>query len=378
MREIFKRNAAEYLKDWKENPNRKPLLIRGARQVGKTTLVQQFSRIYGQKIFLNLEKNAHRELFENNDDVREIIDILSLRYSLSDIKEKCTLLFIDEIQESTAAIKQLRYFYEELPELHVIAAGSLLEHAMRDFQNYPVGRISYLYLFPLNFQEYLKAIGKSQFLQVIKSIPTPEYLHSTILGEFNRYAIIGGMPEVIQNYIINGKIFSLSSIYESIWLTYKDDIEKYASNDTMREVLRYVIDNAPQMVDKRIKFQKFAGSNYRSREVGEAFRSLEKAKVILQIHPTTDIEVPILPDKKKRPRIQFLDTGIINYELNIQDRLLSMDDLSGSYKGAIIPHMIFQEILSLNTTSFKKPHFWVRDKSQSSAEVDMVLNIMEW
>src|SRR5690606_6704166 len=123
------------------------------------------------------------------------------------------------------------------------------------------------------------------------------------------------------------------------------------------------METAPLYMDQRIKFQNFGNSNYRSREVGEAMRNLDAAKIIQLIYPTTDIESPIKPDIKKSPRLQFLDTGLINYTLGIQAQLLGMDDLSNAFKGAMIPHLITQELISLNTISNTKPHFWIREKN---------------
>jgi hypothetical protein len=137
------------------------------------------------------------------------------------------------------------------------------------------------------------------------------------------------------------------------------------------------MNTAPLQVDKRVKFQNFGHSNYRSREVSEAFTSLDQAKIIQIIYPSTVVKPPIIPDTKKSPRIQFLDTGILNYELNIQADLLTMDDLSQAYKGAIIPHMITQELISLQSHSYKKPNFWVRDKTQASSEVDLIITFKD-
>ncbi len=135
----FYREANRYLQDWKSNNYRKPLIIRGARQVGKTTLVKEFAQEYGQSILLNLEKQEHRDYFERMEDARRIVDSLYLSFNLKRKKEEPNLLFIDAIQESPKAIQMLRYFYEEIPELHVIAAGSLLEFALRDVQSFPIG-----------------------------------------------------------------------------------------------------------------------------------------------------------------------------------------------------------------------------------------------
>jgi predicted AAA+ superfamily ATPase len=137
--------------------------------------------------------------------------------------------------------------------------------------------------------------------------------------------------------------------------------------------MKHIVNTAASFVDQRIKFQNFGHSNYKSREVSKAFNNLDAAKVIQVIYPCTNVEPPILPDYKKSPRLQFLDTGILNFDLNIQADLLLMKDLSEAYKGAIIPHIINQEVLSLNTTDYKKTYFWVRDKTQSSAEVDLLI-----
>jgi predicted AAA+ superfamily ATPase len=370
----FKRNLLTDLNIWKKNENRKPLILRGARQVGKTTLVKQFSNSFSNTIHLNLERKEDVYFFETFNDVETIINALFTKYSISFDKKKETLLFIDEIQESVDAISLLRYFYEDVPELHVIATGSLLEHVMKNVKSFPVGRVQYLYLHPFNFVEYLNAKSHTGAVTSLNVIPVEEYAHSTLLKLFNEYAIIGGMPEVVRSYIHTESISDLALVYENIWETYKNDVEKYASNKTEARVINHIMSTASSYVDQRIKFQNFGNSNYRSREVGEALRNLDDAKVIQLIYPSTNITPPILSDFKKSPRLQFLDTGLVNYELNIQADMLAFDDLSDMYKGAIIPHLITQEMISLNTYKNRKPNFWVREKAQSSAEVDLIYN----
>jgi len=362
------------LEEWKQDKRRKPLILRGARQVGKTTLVKQFAQSYKHQILLNLEKKADKHLFEEIDDIKVIVDRLLLTREIPSKDLNSTLLFIDEIQESPKAIQQLRYLYEDVPGLHVIAAGSLLEFALHRVKNFPVGRVEYLYMFPLNFKEYLGAIGNSLALEQMENIPINDYAHSILLDIFNRYAIIGGMPEVVSTYIQKKNIADLPKVYESIWGTYKNDVEKYTKSEVGRKVIKHIMSSAPLYVDQRIKFQNFGNSSYKSREVSEAMRNLDAAKIIQLIYPSTDVEPPIRTDLKKSPRLQFLDTGIINYTLDIQAQMLGVSDLSTSYKGAIIPHLITQELLSLTTISNSKPHFWVRDKTQSSAEVDLLVN----
>lgn len=370
----FKRHVLRNLKAWKVSAFRKPLVLRGARQVGKTTLVRQFAVEYKHSILLNLEKESDKFFFEEYDDVKTIVETLFLAKNISYKLLGETFLFIDEIQESPKAIALLRYFYEELPELHVVAAGSLLEFAMNKVKSFPVGRVEFLYLHPLNFAEYLNAIGHEVAAEQLRKVPLNPLAHQTLMKLFNTYTISGGMPEVVKVYLQNKSMADLPRVYESIWGTYKNDVEKYTTNDTERRVIKHVINTASLYVDQRIKFHNFGNSNYRSREVGEAMRNLNDAKIIQLIYPTTDIEVPAKPNLRKSPRFQFLDTGILNHLLGIQGQMLGMNNLSTAFKGAIIPHIITQELISLNIFNDNKPHFWVRDKKQSSSEVDLVYN----
>ncbi|MFN3999347.1 ATP-binding protein [Algoriphagus sp.] len=369
----FKRQVFKQLNDWKSNPSRKPLIIRGARQVGKTTLIKEFAKGYSKSILLNLEKSSDRSFFEDFEDVKTILEAILISRNLSSSDLSSTLLFLDEIQESPKAIQLLRYFYEELPELPVIAAGSLLEFALKDVKSFPVGRVEFLYLYPMNFPEYLEAIGQLIALEQFEQIPVKPVANKVLMNLFHRYAIIGGMPEVIKNDLKRQNLADLPPIYESIGSTYKSDIEKYSSNDTERKIIRHLMNSAPLALDQRIKFQGFGNSNYRSREIGESFRILEDAKIMRLIYPTTDLSAPMQSDLKKSPRIQLLDTGLVNYTLGIQGQLLAMEDLSSAYKGALIPHLVTQELISTSFQTDQKPNFWVREKNQSTAEVDLVI-----
>lgn len=369
----IERHISNELLKWKNASDRKPLILRGARQVGKTTLIHQFAKGYKNQILLNLELGEDKRFFTDFQNVQTIVEALCISRNIPTAEKKNTILFIDEIQESPEAIALLRYFYEMEPEIHVIAAGSLLEHAMKKVKSFPVGRVTMLYLFPINFLEYLCATGNTSVLEQLNTIPVNETAHKTALDLFNRYAIIGGMPEVVSRYVQTKSIADLPPVYESIWETYKEDVVKYASNNTEARIIRHIMSAAHLVLDSRIKFQNFGNSNYRSREVGEAFRNLDDAKVIQLIYPTTHTSPPLLPDLKKSPRLQFLDTGLINYELNIQTEMLAMNDLNDAYRGAIIPHLVAQELMSLNANKNIKPVFWVREKKQSSAEVDLVV-----
>jgi len=368
----MKRNIREYLELWKMRENRKPLILRGARQVGKTTLIRDFAKTYQYRIILNLEKVSDRQYFDDFNDVQSIFEALFLAYNIPSSAISKTILFIDEIQESPKAIQLLRYFYEELPALHVISAGSLLEFAIKNVQSFPVGRVEFLYLHPLNFQEYLDAFDKQELLKYLNSIPVKPVAHRLLMESFHRYAIIGGMPEVIKMDVKQQNLGDLQRTYESIWETYKNDVEKYTNNNAERRIIKHLMESSSLYLDERVKFQGFGSSNYKSREIGKAFRILEDAKIIRLIYPTTDLMPPLKADLKKSPRLQFLDTGLVNYTLGIQLEMLTMDDLNSAYKGAVTPHLITQELISLQTTSAHKPNFWVREKSQSNAEVDLL------
>ncbi len=366
---IYKRKLYQHLLSWKKSNRRKPLIIRGARQVGKSTLVREFSKEYDTFVELNLERKEDVQLFEM-DNVKLIIEAVFVRENHS-MTNDSVLLFIDEIQESPKAIHLLRFFYEDYPELHVICAGSLLEHVLKDISSFPVGRIQQLVLHPFDFDEFLAAKGSKQVLKLLDEIPINKFSHNIILKLFHEYVIIGGMPEVIKTYIETDTFTTLKDVYEEIWHTYKDDIEKYGRSNTEKKVLRHVIDTAAHEKD-RITMSGFGNSNYKSREVGEALRSLDKSRLIQLIYPTISTQPPQEIDFKRKPRLQFLDTGLLNYALGIQSELIGMNDLSDFYRGRIIQHIVYQQVQSKYISVGHKSHFWVREKVNSNAEVNLI------
>lgn len=367
----FKRKALLKLRDWRSRRERKPLLLRGARQVGKTTLVNTFANEFKTFISLNLEREADRAIFEKTDS---IADILNAIYLLKNIvpQEGETLLFIDEIQESPKAIQLLRYFHEERPELFVIAAGSLLEFSLKEVASFPVGRIEYLCLHPMDFEEFLMAMGYQAAFEQLQQIPVPSFAHTTLLNLFHNYAIIGGMPAVLSEYAKTKNIAAVARIYSQLWQAYKDDSEKYAKNDTERKVIRHILETAPLESD-RITFERFGRSSYRSREVGEAMRALDMARVVQLIYPTTSVTPPIITDLKKRPRLQLLDTGLLNQAAGLQGQMIGVRDLNDFYRGKIIQHLVTQQLIAIHDQPSYRPHFWVREEGSTTSEVDLVL-----
>ena len=367
---MIERNLLQQLQDWKNRSNRKPLIIRGARQVGKTTLVKEFGKGFPHFINLNLELSKNRQFFEQSDDIHLLVQFLFLDKGIS-LGSDGILIFIDEVQESPKAIQSLRYFKEEYPQLFVIAAGSLLEHALSKVKSFPVGRVEYLNLHPVNFEEFL-SIENPRAFEILQTLPIPEFAHPTLLNLFHQYAIVGGLPEVLSDYIESKDFTRLIPVYESLVQSYKDDIKKYAHNKTEERILRHIIDTAPFEADNRIKFQNFGSSNYRSREVGEAMRTLELTGLIQLMYPTTMVQIPALPDKKKSPRLQLLDTGLMNYQAGYQKNLIGIKDLHDIYKGRVIQHLVVQQFISTHNAPSFKPLFWVREKRNAQAEIDLV------
>lgn len=368
---MFQRTAIKYLKDWKKRADRKPLILRGARQVGKTSLVDLFSNEFDNYIKLNLEKNEDKILFEKIDNLKKLKQSIFYSRNINFDKGK-TLLFIDEIQNSPEAVKQLRYFYEEEKDLFVIAAGSLLETVINKKISFPVGRVEYYYLHPVNFQEFLIASGEKQSIELLNIIPIPEFAHYKLSDLFKTYTLIGGMPEIIDTYIKKKDISILSFIYDSLINSYLDDVEKYSKNDTMTQIIRFIIRQSFFETGNRITFQNFGKSNYRSREIGEAFRTLEKTMILQLVYPTTSINIPVQNDYKKSPKLQFLDTGLINHSAGIVNEFFTEENLTDIYKGKIAEHITGQELRSLSNSPLSKLNFWVKDKRNSQAEIDYV------
>lgn len=369
---MFQRRLINNLLAWKDKKNRKPLILRGARQVGKTTLVELFSKKFVFFINLNLDIRRDREIFEKNDDVQKIIQILFLEHNIPVTTNKDVLLFIDEIQNSSDAIKSLRYFYEKANNIYVIAAGSLLENLLNKNISYPVGRVEYLVLRPFSFEEFLMASNEKMLLKIREEIPFPNYGHDKILKIFNDYCLIGGMPEIVKNYLENKDLVLIKSIFNNLITTYLDDVEKYANNKTDVHIIRHVIQNSLRLAGDRIKFEGFGESNYKSKDIGEAFRTLEKTLLLQLNYPTTSVKVPLIENKRKSPKLQLLDTGILNYFAGIQNQVLTSDNIDNVFEGKIAEHIVGQEIISANTYPLSKNTFWIKEKKQSNAEIDYI------
>jgi len=370
---MFKRKISVFLDQWRDKQDRKPLILRGARQVGKTTVINEFSKQFDNYLYLNIERSAVAELFEKTDDVDELVRAAFYLLSIAQ-KEGTLLIFIDEIQFSPKAVALLRYFYEDRPAIFVVAAGSLLESFRGRHISFPVGRVEYMALRPCSFIEFLGAIGEEQLSIGLETITLPDALHSKTIKLFNTFVLVGGMPEAVQFYSKTKDLVALGGIFDNLLTAYSDDIEKYADNKTLQRAIRHLLNHGWQYAGERIKFERFANSPYKSREMGEAMRVLEKAMLIELSYPTNATSLPVFQDVNKSPKLMWLDTGLVNYFAGFQKELFSSEDISDVCKGKVAEHIVGQELIALSLKVNAKRAYWVRDVRNSQAEVDFVSN----
>jgi predicted AAA+ superfamily ATPase len=368
---MIERRLLSSLQEWKDSDSRKPLILRGARQVGKSTLVDEFAKSYDVYLKLNLDEPDDCQLFDWYITIEELIDAIYIRCQQKK-EDKPTLLFIDEIQNSPKAVAMLRYFYEKAGHLHVIAAGSLLENLIDKKISFPVGRVQYLALRPCSFLEYLNGIGEDFDKELIENLQA-EKAHTRIMKHFKNYCIVGGMPEAVMRYAKNKDILALDDIYDTLITSYSDDVEKYATNDTMTKVMRFIIKNGWTFGGNTISFEHFANSTYRSREMGEAFRTIEKAMLLELAYPVTSALLPLQPAYTRRPKLLWLDTGLINYVAGIREEVFSTNNIQDAWRGKVAEHIVAQELLAYNHKITARRHFWVNPQKGSDAEVDFVI-----
>lgn len=364
------RHIERGLREWKDSGSRKPLILRGARQTGKTFAVKEFSAGFSRFIHLNLERPRDREPFQHYNSGQELWEKIQL-YQGARGDEKSTLLFIDEIQASPEAIRSLRYLYEDLKYLHVIAAGSLLEvFTQKEGFSFPVGRVQSYHMFPVNFAEYLE-IRNPPLAQKLRNLAPDQSsdLHQLLLEEFRKYAFVGGMPEVTATFLEKESYTSLRDIYDSLLTGYIEDIGKYASI-AMSRYLSHTIDRAPLYAGQRITYEGFGESGFRSREIKNAFETLEKALVLYQALPTGSVKLPLVEQLRRSPKLFFLDVGLVNYRLDFREMFSDRNTLDSRYHGNISEQVVAQELLSYDCHS-PKLRFWSRIRGE--AEVDFLV-----
>ena len=370
---MFDRELLPRLRNWRDKSHRKPLVLRGARQVGKTTLVEEFSKEFDSFISLNLEIADDAAVFQRYTNVMDIWQYLCLKNHVRQDKKAKILLFIDEIQEEAKAVGMLRYFYEKLHWVYVIAAGSRLQSLVKKRVSFPVGRVEYMNLRPFSFVEFVNALHGREWVNTIKTLSVSDEMHTDMMRLFNRYALIGGMPEAVSVYAENQDIEALSSIYNSLLQGYNEDIEKYAKSVDQARLLSHIANTAWEEAASTITFTKFGESNYTSTQIHDGMNVLERAYLLSLDYPITATKAPAKPNKRRSPKMIMVDSGITNFFAGIQLEFLQNDELLDTWRGRAAEQIVAQELRVLLDSVYRdKQYFWVRDKKGTKAEIDFV------
>ena len=369
---MIERDLLQQLRAWRDSPRRKPLVLRGARQVGKTTLVKEFGKEFDALIALNLEKDD-AEVFRRFNDVNEVWQYLCLKHHIVQDKSRKILLFIDEIQEEPKAVGLLRYFYEDLPWVYVIAAGSRLQSLMKQRVSFPVGRVDYLTLRPCSFVEYLRAKEGDVWADMLLNQSVPAFMHEEMIAAFNTYTLVGGMPEAVSEYLDRQDVERLSPIFNSLIKGYNEDAEKFAQNAEQVKILRHILRSAWLSAAETITFAGFANSSYTSAQIHHGMDLLERAYLLSLDYPITSTAAPALPSARRAPKLMMVDTGLTNFMAGIQLEYLQNKELLDTWRGRAAEHIVAQELRVVLDRHYREQlYFWVRDKKGASAEVDFV------
>ena len=379
---MLNRNLYKTLLNWKSEKNRYPLLIRGARQIGKTFLVNAFGKNeFKFFITLNFERNLeYKDIFTTYNPI-EILEKITL-FTGKQIKQGETLIFLDEIQECPKAIMALRYFYEELPDLHIIGAGSLLEFTLKaeDFRM-PVGRIQYVYMFPLSFGKFMNAIGEKALHTHILHLPNlanlPDSLHLKLTEYIRKYFMIGGMPAVVNEYIQTHDVLRCQKIQHSIIATYTDDFAKYARQSKFR-YLKKAFSSVSSMVGQKFVYAR-VDDTIKSRDLKEALELLETAGVIYRVKRTSGAGLPLAAGVKENFfKMLFLDVGLMHAINGVYGETIKKKDLTAIFKGAVAEQYVGQEIIASQNHQMKPElYYWAREAKNSNAEIDYLIEKKE-
>ena len=373
----MKRSLYKKLLEWKANPNRKPLLLQGARQVGKTYLVTKFGETeYKKYIYLNFEQDETlASLFSHNLDPLEILNNISL-YVGYKIELKNTLLFFDEIQAAPKAITSLKYFQEQLPNLHLIAAGSLLGVSIGKQSSFPVGKVNFMTLYPLSFEEFLIANNENLLVENLKTKtnfqPLIDTLHNKLQKYFKLFLFIGGMPEVVHDYIDHQNIVTVRQLQNEILEAYTRDFSKYTEKNIAIKTTE-IWQSIPYQLAKENKKFKYNAvrKNARASYYELTISWLQSAGLIYLAHQITVPKLPLsgYTDNAKF-KIYLLDTGLLGAMLNVSsDIIIKPNALFTEYNGAFIENYVANELVKANE---KKLFYWT---SKSDAEVDFLLQL---
>lgn len=374
----MKRFIDQELLRWKENPGRKPLLVRGARQVGKTYSVRQLAKSFTAYLEINFEsERSVHSFFEKDLNPDEICMNLSAYYNIP-VQDGQTLLFLDEIQACPRAISSLRFFYEKRPGLHVVAAGSLLEFALQELPSFGVGRIDNLFMFPLSFDEFLLAMGEERLYQVKTShgftAPLSLPIHDKLLDYLRKFFLIGGLPEVVHSFAESMDYLVTQQILDRLISGYEDDFAKYKKRvpvSRLREVFRYAVFRA----GKKFNVSKASESSNHA-QIKEALDLLEMAGLLYRAQHTAANGIPLGAEvNPKNFKVILFDHGIFQRILGLElSSYLTEKDFTSVNKGNLAEQYVGTEIIK-NHAGNTRPQlcYWQREKRGSRAEVDYLL-----
>ncbi len=373
----MERKALGDLKAWAGRTHRKPLVMRGARQVGKTWLVRRLGEeLFGGVAEINFEKTpGMEELFVSNEP-KKILPMLEAVYGWK-VREGRTLLFLDEVQAAPKVLLSLRYFHEEMPGLHVVAAGSLLEFALAEHSfSMPVGRIEYFHAEPMSFGEFLEAEGEKGLRDWLEGWRLgeafPQVLHERCMEELRKYLVVGGMPESVEAYRAGGGDFEASErARQGILETFADDFAKYAGRVPVGNI-RKVFESVPRQLGEKFTWAK-VDREVRSAGLAEAFGMLCKARVAAKVRRTTGNGLPLGADAEERNfKAVFLDTGLASLACGLRYRdVMGGAELLPGHRGAIAEQFVGQELMAAQETWRPRELFyWARENRTSNAEVD--------
>lgn len=375
------RKEEAYLQSWYIKPHRKPLVIRGARQVGKSTLVRMFCEKTGLRLIeVNFEQTQIAKSIFMSNDPKKILHTLEVLYNTR-ISLDTSILFLDEIQANPEAIASLRYFHEQLPELAVIAAGSLLEFALEKCQiPMPVGRIEYLFMGPMTFEEFLMAMEEQKLLSYLQSYEMgniiPQAIHERALDLLRTYHVLGGMPEVIDVYKNTRSLLEADAVKYSIFNTYRDDFAKYGSRIDI-EKLQAVFDKLGTTVGKKIRYVDLL-PHARSAQTEQILTLFVQAKIIYRAYHSSANQIPLRAEvNRKVSKGVLLDIGLFRALNGLSLAEFSLEqDIFFSNRGALAEQFVGQHLL-YNQPSYMNPelYYWVREKAQSNAEIDFVIQL---
>ncbi|MEI8365628.1 MAG: ATP-binding protein [Parachlamydiaceae bacterium] len=376
----MKRDIERELLAWKTSPIKAPLLLRGARQVGKSWVVEKFGRDhYENLVVINFEQRPEAKACFTTLLPEKIISAIELLTN-SIIHAGKTLLFLDEIQECPQAIVALRYFKEQMPALHIIGAGSLLEFVLNteDF-SMPVGRVQFLYMRPLSFYEFLSAMGRenlrSHLEMVTVSTPPQEVIHEELLKLVREYVALGGMPAVIDAYLQTKSLYQTQDVQSDILATYRRDFGKY-SKKAGHKYLNLLFEKAPGLIAKWFKYSK-VDPDVNPREIKVALQQLCQAGLLYQVHHTSASGLPLITTQnEKKFKLLFLDVGLVKRACFLEMSLLFQEDLMLINQGLLSEQFVGQELLA-HSDKKDEGHlfFWIREQKSSSAEVDFIVPV---